>query len=185
MSQVLYCLAAVLVFALFGLSRQTSEADDRRALDVLEVETAAHDVAQRWAARIRSLPFDEADRLRAAIRRDPVRDVADLTPESGFGPGLEGGETAPDDVDDLHGVSVRDTAWVGPARDRPLLFDVFVEVRYAATTASGTAYPGTPTLAKEARVIVLETQTAREAPVRVEVPVHTTAARQFLHAAAP
>lgn len=177
MSQALYCLAAVLVFALFGLSRQTSEAHERRALDVLEVETAAHDVAQQWAARVRSQPFDEADRLLVEIRRDETG----LTPVGDLG--LEAGETVPDDMDDFNEVAVRDTAWVGPLRDRPLLFDVAIEVRYVALDGAGEMIiSGTPTLAKEAVVTVLEAETAA-LPVRIEVPVQTTAARQFLHAA--
>ncbi|MGB3541464.1 hypothetical protein [Rubrivirga sp.] len=179
MSQVLYCIAAVIVFALFGLSRHTTEAHDRRTFDTLEVETAAHDVAQRWAARVRSHSFDEADRLRVEIRRD----LGGLTPSADFG--LEGGEISFDDVDDFDDVTARrDTAWVGPNRDRALLFDVDIDVRYVALDGAGDVVPsGTPTLAKEARIVVLEADASSALPVRIEVPIQVTAAGQFLHAA--
>ncbi|MEM1115540.1 MAG: hypothetical protein AAF845_14170 [Bacteroidota bacterium] len=187
MSQLIYCLAAIVILALYGLNRHQTQAAGERTLISREVESGALQVAERWAARIKDRAFDEADVAAAEPRIDDLTGLTD--------PAFLGVSTADevlseapahgtdfarfDDVDDFAEVSGIDTLWVGAERATPLLFQVDIDVRYvnAATLAPSA---GT-TLAKEAVVQVVGPLIDGRPAARVRVPVHTTAARQFLH----
>ena len=186
MAQVVYCLVAIVVLALFSLSRHETQAADERVLLGREVESAALEVAERWAARVKDRAFDEADVGSSEIRLDRTDD---LTPPSLFGAALAAEVLeAPahgldadrfDDVDDFDGVSGVDTLWVGPDRADPLLFQVDLAVGYV-DPASG-APSAAPTLAKEVTVDVLGPIVRGRPMGEAHLVVHTTAARQFLH----
>jgi hypothetical protein len=176
MQQVLFCLAAILVFAVFSLTRHEALASGERAEMKREVETAALEVAERWTARVRDTAFDEADLARAQMRLQGELDG--LTPLASFGPTEEAFPGDFDDVDDFDRLDVPDSEQVGLGVSP---FRVQISVRYADPATFGPA--AGPTTAKEALVTVTEVLPpgATRPPVRVQMPVRVTPARQFLH----
>lgn len=172
---MLYCLAAVIVFAFFALTTQSSESEAASTLVEREIETAAHGVAQRWSAQVKARAFDEADTAGGLGLRTTT---AGLTASPAFGPDdTEAGLDQFDDVDDFDGLAIQDTALVGAARDRPVAFDVTAAVTYR-TDALGVSTSAT--LTKEVALTVTEVGAVDRPPVRIEVPVHVTAASQHL-----
>jgi hypothetical protein len=176
MQQVLLSLAAVLVFAVFGLTRHQALAAGERAERTREIETAALQVAERWGARIRDTAFDEADLTRPSMRL--LGEIDGLTPPSAFGPTEEALLADFDDVDDFHGLDAPDSERAGLGLTP---FRVQVSVRYADPATFGAAAGATT--AKEALLVVTEVLPAGadRPPVRVQLPVRVTPARQFLH----
>ncbi len=177
MQQTLLCLAAVLVFSLFGLGRHRALAADERAEARRETEAAALAAAQRWAAALTDAAFDEAD----LDRTQPMRlagQTLGLTARARFGPAEEATPADFDDVDDYDGLDAVET-------QRAALGVVAFRVRIAVAYADPATFApvsGSPvTTAKVAIVTVTEVRGDGELPVTATLPVRVTPASQFLH----
>ncbi|HEX8299948.1 MAG TPA: hypothetical protein VF594_12370 [Rubricoccaceae bacterium] len=177
MPQTLLVVAAVILLAVFGLNRHRSIAADERSSIGREIEAAALAVGERWTGLARDLAFDEADV--SAVQMRLQGNVAGLT----AAPGREAGETLADvttldDVDDLHGLSVTESAAVAEGA-----------VSFRVTATTGYAVPGTwatvasPTTAKIVTLTVREVTTGptQRPPVVLTLPVRVSAALQFVH----
>jgi hypothetical protein len=176
MQQVLYAVAALLVFAVFGMTRHEAIARGERAEVTREVETAALEVADRWNSRLRDTAFDESDLSRPQMRLEGELDG--LTPVANFGVHEEALVAEFDDIDDFDLLDVTESEAVSLGRTT---FRIQISVRYADTATFG-AVAGLST-AKVATVTVTEVlpSSTTRPPVRVEMPVRVTPARQFLH----
>ena len=174
MQQTLFCLAAVLVFALFGLSRQRALAADEQAEVRRETEAAALATAERWAATLKDAAFDEADVPRTAMRLSG--ETAGLASPAAFRDAGEATPAAYDDVDDYDGLDRTETS-------RAALGLVSVRVRIAVAYADPATFASAagPTTAKVAVVTVTEVRADGRAPVTATLPVRVTPAGQFLH----
>lgn len=180
MNQTLLCLAAVVVFALFGVTRHRTLAADEQAEARREAEAATLATAERWAATIADASFDQADVTRTTLRLS--NDTADLAAAATeFGVHDPGETTAADfdDVDDYDDLDVSETAraamGVLPVRVR-------VEVAYVALQADGTfAESPTPTTTKAATITVTEASATGRTPAHATLTVRVTPAGQFLH----
>ncbi len=175
MQQTLFCLAAVLVFSVFGLSRHRAIAADAHAETRRATEAAALATAERWAATLQDAAFDEADVPRTAMRL--AGETAGLTPAARFGPTEEATPAAFDDVDDYDGLDRSETA-------RAALGLVSVRVRIAVRYADPATFAPAAgrTTAKVAVVTVTEVRTDGRTPATASLPVRVTPAGQFLHA---
>lgn len=174
MQQTLFCLAALLVFSVFGLSRHRAIAADAHTEARRATEAAALATAERWAATLRDAAFDESDVPRTAMRL--AGETAGLTPAARFGPTEEATAAAFDDVDDYHGFDRVETARAG-------LGLVSVRVRIAVRYADPATFAPTagPTTAKSAVVTVTEVRSDGQTPASAALPVRMTPAGQFLH----
>ena len=173
MHQTLLCLAAVLVFATFGVTRHRALAADERAEIRRATEATALATAERWAATLRDAAFDEADAAHATMRLSG--ETAGLHAPAAF---HDAGETAAtfDDVDDYDGLDTVETARAG-------MGFVSVRVRVAVAYADpGTFAPAAGlTTAKVATVTVTEVRADGQTPVAATLAVRVTPAGQFLH----
>jgi hypothetical protein len=186
--QTLLVVASVVILSVYGLNRHHAVAADERAVVGREVETAALAIGERWTGLARDLAFDESDVGAAEIR---LRGNA-LGLSTRFG--ADAGEgltdlTTLDDVDDIHGLSLTDRAFVSAGE---VSYTVRAAVTYANPTTwapLGTATPdaptgsvGAPSTAKILTVVVREVTSGatRRPPVVVTLPVRLSAARQFV-----
>lgn len=176
MPQSLFLLASISILAIFGLNRQRALAADERAAINRSIEVAALDVNERWGDQVRDRAFDEAD-VGSEIAR-VQGEVGGLSRQLG----REAGEAAADpatfdDVDDYHGLVIRDSSVV---LGEPVLFDVSFTATYADTQAFGVVT--SPTTAKVVTVVVEEVLSgpSERRPVRVEIPIRMTSAKQTL-----
>lgn len=180
MPQTLFCLAALLVFAGYGLTRHRTAAADEAVTVVSELEAAALRVAQEASVQAKNVAFDEADIGRDALRL--AGDTDGLTEPAQFGRGLpaEADERASgrlDDVDDFHMRVVRTRAEVAGA---DVAFDVAFFVRYLDPA---TLQPvGRPTTLKE--VVTLVSEVAPDGarpPARVTLRTQVNSIKLALH----
>lgn len=169
MHQTLFALAALLAFAIYGLSRHQNIASDESMAIVVELERAALRVAQEQSARVKNSAFDEADIGRADLRLPG--DFAGLTLPSQFGRTLateldEIDADAFDDIDDYDGLRLRVNAPVG---DGTVPFIVTFDVDYVdALSGDVLATPRSTT--KRVVVVVAEENPLPGRPaVRVEL----------------
>ena len=177
MQQTLLCLAAVLVFSLFGLGRHRAIASDERAEARRETEAAALATAERWAATLTDAAFDEAD----LDRTRPMRlagQTAGLTPRDHFGATEEATPTDFDDVDDYDGFDHTETT---RAALGVVAFRVRIAVAYADPATFAPVSGSGLTTAKTAVVTVTEVRTDGQPPATATLPVRVTPASQFLH----
>ncbi len=178
MQQTLLCLAAVLVFSLFGLGRHRALAAAERSEARRETEAAALATTERWAATLVDAAFDEAD----LDRTQPMRlagQTAGLTPRARFGPAEEPAVVAFDDVDDYDGLDLVETQ---RAALGVVAFRVRIAVAYADPATFAPVSGSAITTAKVAVVTVTEVRTDGERPATATLPVRVTPAGQFLHA---
>lgn len=178
MQQTLLCLAAVLVFSLFGLGRHRAIAADERAEARRETEAAALATAERWAAALADAAFDEAD----LDRTRPMRlagQTAGLTPRAHFGTYEEAAATDFDDVDDYDRFDGTETA---RAALGVVAFRVRIAVSYADPVTFAPVAGSQITTAKTAVVTVTEVRTDGQLAATATLPVRVTPASQFLHA---
>ncbi len=177
MQQTLLCLAAVLVFSLFGLSRHRALAADERAEVRRETEAAALATAERWAATLTDAAFDEAD----LDRTQPMRlagQTTGLTPKARFGAREEATVAAFDDIDDYAGYDRTETARAALGL---VLLRVHIDVAYADPATFAPVSGSLVTTAKVAVVTVTEVRTDGQTRVTATLPVRVTPASQFLH----